>query len=110
MGSSARPSRPRAHRCPTLPWTTPQPPYRRTPASAKLPREDTFTWIGGFSMGRFRSSPFALPIAALALSLAAAARAEITPEAKKVVDRYVEATGGGAARLAVHSLRAKASV
>jgi len=61
-------------------------------------------------MGRFRSNPFALPIAALALSLAAAARAEITPEAKKVVDRYVEATGGGAARLAVHSLRAKASV
>ena len=61
-------------------------------------------------MGRFRSNPFALPIAALALSLAAAARAEITPEARKVVGRYVEATGGSAARLSVHSLRAKASV
>ena len=61
-------------------------------------------------MGRFRCKPFALLIAALALSLAAATRADITPEAKRVVDRYVEATGGSAARLSVRTLRARASV
>src|SRR5438132_9867875 len=78
--------------------------------SAKPPHEDTFTRIGGFSMGRFRCKPFALLIAALALSLAAATRADITPEAKQVVDRYVEATGGSAARLSVRTLRARAGV
>jgi len=47
---------------------------------------------------------------AAALSVAVSARAEITPEAKAVVDRFIEATGGRAAFDELQTTRVKGKI
>jgi len=51
-----------------------------------------------------------LALAALAAWAPRAVRAEITPEAREVIDRYLEATGGRAAFESVETVRLKATV
>src|SRR5437870_4977258 len=57
------------------------------------------------------SHPLTLAAALVATALLApTSRAEITPAAKKAVDRYIEATGGLDALQSIRSLRIKASL
>src|SRR5690348_16988735 len=64
----------------------------------------------GHAMHDPRQIRVRIGLAALLICAATRARAEITPDAQPVIDRYVRATGGAAALAAEHATRLRYTI